>query len=209
MRQHDCDDGHDPGTILACRRAPSGGPPAGCRGRLYRQILAVEPNPCRCDSPAGHGRLSAQGQHEVAAQFVQRAIVRLDGNAAVFHNNLSQVFKDQGKAGREQSLADTRRAPGTEAGPSATGAQQSRQCIESSGEAGRSGRLLPPGIGTEARLCRGAQQSGKCAQCPGEAGRSAGLLSPGRGAEARFCRGPLQPGRTLPRNPASFENAAC
>ena len=36
------------------------------------------------------------------------------------------------------------------------------------GKAGRSGRLLPPGTGTEAGLCRGTQQPGQCVEGPGK-----------------------------------------
>ena len=73
-------------------------------------------------------------------------------------------------------------------------------CPEGPGKAGRSGRLLPPGPGTKAGLCRGAQQPGQCLEGAGEAGRGGRLLPPGTGTEAGLCRGPQQPGH-CPQGP--------
>jgi Flp pilus assembly protein TadD len=53
--------------------------------QIYRQILAVEPN----HAEAVHllGVIAHQvGKHEIAIQYIGRAI-RLNGNSAAFHSN--------------------------------------------------------------------------------------------------------------------------
>ena len=63
--------------------------------QIYRQILAVEPN----QPDAWHllGVIAYQvGKHEIAADYIGRAI-RFNGTNAAFHSNLGNAFKDQGK----------------------------------------------------------------------------------------------------------------
>ena len=58
--------------------------------QIYRQILAVEPN--HPDAVHLLGVMATQvGKHEMAIEYIQRAI-RLKGNEAVFHNNLGQAY---------------------------------------------------------------------------------------------------------------------
>jgi predicted O-linked N-acetylglucosamine transferase (SPINDLY family) len=74
--------------------------------QIYRQILAVEPN----QPDAWHllGVIAYQvGKHEIAADYIGRAI-RINGTNAAFHSNLGNAFKDQGKL--DEAAACYRRA---------------------------------------------------------------------------------------------------
>jgi tetratricopeptide (TPR) repeat protein len=74
--------------------------------QIYRRILAVEPN----HADAWHllGLIAHRtGSHEVAAEYIGRAI-RLHGNVAAYHYNLGNTFKDQGKL--PEAVACYRRA---------------------------------------------------------------------------------------------------
>ncbi len=63
--------------------------------QIYRQILAVEPN--HADAFHLLGVIAHQvGQNEVAVDYIGRAI-RLNGSVAVYHLNLGNAIKDQGK----------------------------------------------------------------------------------------------------------------
>jgi tetratricopeptide (TPR) repeat protein len=74
--------------------------------RLYRQILAIEPN--QPDALHLLGVLVHQlGDHAMAAQYIGRAI-GVKPDAAAFHNNLGNVFKAQQKL--DDALASYRRA---------------------------------------------------------------------------------------------------
>ena len=58
--------------------------------QIYRQILAVEPN--HADAIHLLGVIASQvGQHEIAAEYIERAI-GLKGNDAFFHCNLGGVY---------------------------------------------------------------------------------------------------------------------
>ena len=74
-------------------------------------------------------------------------------------------LKDQGNL--DEAVACYRRALELKPGL-CRGAQQPGRRLHGPGEAGRSGRLLPPGIGTEAGLCRGTQQPGQCLEDQGK-----------------------------------------
>ena len=63
--------------------------------RIYRQILAVEPN----HAAVIHllGVIAHQlGKHAIAVEYIGRAI-GLNPNVATFHNNLGNALQDQGK----------------------------------------------------------------------------------------------------------------
>jgi protein O-GlcNAc transferase len=63
--------------------------------QFYRQILAVDPN--HVDSLHLLGVISSQvGRHEVAVEYIGRAIA-LKGTEAAFHSNLGNAFQAQGK----------------------------------------------------------------------------------------------------------------
>ena len=73
--------------------------------RIYRQILAVEPN--HADAWYLLGSIAHQtGRNDVAVEYIGRAI-GLNGNVASFHYNLGNTFKDQGKL--EEAVACYRR----------------------------------------------------------------------------------------------------
>ena len=72
---------------------------------MYRQILQTDPN--QADAIHLLGVMAHQlGKHGIAIEYIERAI-RLKGDAA-FHNNLGNVFKDQGKL--DEAAACYRRA---------------------------------------------------------------------------------------------------
>ncbi len=74
--------------------------------QIYRQILAVQPN--HADAIHLLGVIAAQmGQHEVAVEYIGRAI-ELQGNAAFFHNNLGEAYRALGKT--SEAVACYRRA---------------------------------------------------------------------------------------------------
>ena len=59
--------------------------------QIYRQILAAEPN--HADALHLLGVIASQaGRHDVAVDYIGRAI-RLQGNAAYFHNNLGEAHR--------------------------------------------------------------------------------------------------------------------
>ena len=59
--------------------------------QIYRQILAVDPN--HADALHLLGVIASQvGRHELAVEYIGRA-VRLQGNAAFFHNNLGEAYR--------------------------------------------------------------------------------------------------------------------
>ena len=59
--------------------------------QIYRQILATEPN--HADAIHLLGVIAHQlGKHDVAVEYMQRAIAR-EGSAAVFHNNLGEAYR--------------------------------------------------------------------------------------------------------------------
>ena len=63
--------------------------------QIYRQILAVEPN----HADAWHllGVIASQlGKHEMAVEYIGRAIA-LNGNVAAVHYNLGNALMHQGK----------------------------------------------------------------------------------------------------------------
>ena len=69
--------------------------------------------------------------------------------------------------------------------------------LQATGQARRSGGLLPPCPGAQTRLCRGPQQPGCRLQGAGQPRRRDRLLPPGAGAENRLSRSLQQPGRGL------------
>ncbi|MGO8744451.1 MAG: tetratricopeptide repeat protein [Thermoguttaceae bacterium] len=74
--------------------------------RMYRQILAVEPN--HADALHLLGVIARQaGKHEVAVKYIGRAIA-LNANAAFFHTSLGNALMEQGKL--EEAVACYRRA---------------------------------------------------------------------------------------------------
>jgi protein O-GlcNAc transferase len=76
--------------------------------QIYRQILAAEPS--QVDAWHLLGVLAHQvGQHEIAVQYIGRAI-QLKGNEAAFHSNLGNALRDQGKL--DEAVASYRRALG-------------------------------------------------------------------------------------------------
>ena len=117
--------------------------------QIYRQILAAEPN--HADAIHLLGVIASQvGKHEIAVEYIQRAI-RLQGNAAFFHNNLGEAYRALRRI--PEAVACYRRA--LELKPDYAEAHCNLgTCLEGAGQTGRSGRLLPPGAGTEARLRR-------------------------------------------------------
>ncbi len=59
--------------------------------QIYRQILQAEPN--HADAIHLLGVMASQvGRHEVAVEYIGRAIT-LNGNVAVFHNNLGEAYR--------------------------------------------------------------------------------------------------------------------
>ena len=159
--------------------------------QVYRQILEQEPNQADAIHLLGLIAHQV-GKHGIAAEYIGRAIrlnenvaafhnnlgnawkeqgkvddavfcyrraLQLDPYYAEAHNNLGVALKEQRKL--DDAIACYRRALRTETGL-CRGTQQPGQRPQGPGEAGRCGRLLPPGTGTEAGLCRGTQQPGRC-----------------------------------------------
>jgi protein O-GlcNAc transferase len=76
--------------------------------QIYRQILAADPQ--QVDAWHLLGVLAHQvGQHEIAVQYIGRAI-QLKGDEAAFHSNLGNALRDQGKL--DEAVASYRRALG-------------------------------------------------------------------------------------------------
>ena len=74
--------------------------------QIYRQILAFQPN--HVDATHLLGVIASQmGQHEAAAEYIERAI-GLKEDVAVFHNNLGEVYRALGR--NSQAVACYRRA---------------------------------------------------------------------------------------------------
>ena len=145
-----------------------------------------------------------QGNLNEAVACYRRALA-LKPDFAEAHNNLGNTLKNQGKL--DEAVVCFHRA--LELKPGYAEAQNNLGNLEGAGEAGRSGRLLPSGTGTEAGLCRGKQQLGRCLQGTGKAGRSGRMLPPGTGAEAGLCRGALQSGHCLEGAGKLDEAIAC
>ena len=123
--------------------------------QIYRQILAVEPN--HADALHLLGVIARQaGKHEMpSSTSTGDRVARQRGFA--FHNNLGEAYRGLGQ-NLAEAVACYRRA--LELKPDYAEAHNNLgNALEGPGEAGRSGRLLPPGTGAEAGLCRGAQQS--------------------------------------------------
>src|SRR6266700_3661398 len=63
--------------------------------QIYRQILAADPD--HVDALHLLGLVASRlGRHEVAIEYISRAIA-LKGTEAALHSNLGAIFKDQGK----------------------------------------------------------------------------------------------------------------
>ena len=89
-----------------------------------------------------------QGKLDEAVACYRRAL-ELKPDFAEAHNNLGNACKDQGKL--DEAVACCRRA--LELRPDYAAAHNNLgNALQGPGEAGRSGRLLPPGTGTEAGL---------------------------------------------------------
>jgi predicted O-linked N-acetylglucosamine transferase (SPINDLY family) len=74
--------------------------------KIYRQILAVEPN--HADALHLLGVIASQaGQHAAAVEFIERAIA-LQGQAAFYHNNLGEAYR--GMRRHAEAVACYRRA---------------------------------------------------------------------------------------------------
>ena len=122
----------------------------------YRRALELKP-----DYAEAHNNLGApceeQGKLDDAVACYRRAL-ELKPDYAEAHNNLGNALKDQGKL--DEAVACYRRA--LELKPDFAEAHSNLgDCVERTGESGRGGRLLPPGTGTEAGLCRGTRQPGQ------------------------------------------------
>ena len=104
------------------------------------------------------------GQHEVAVQYIGRAI-GLEGNVAAFHYNLGNTFRDLGKP--DQAVACYRRA--LELSPDYAEVYSNLgMTLKDLRRGGRSRRLLPPRPGAAAGFRRGAQQPGRSTERTGE-----------------------------------------
>ena len=100
----------------------------------------------------------ARGESAEALACYQRAL-QLNPDFAEAHNNLGTALQDQGKIA--EALACYRRA--LQLKPDYAEAHNNLgNALQDQGQIGGSGRLLPPGPGTEAGLCRGPQQPGQC-----------------------------------------------
>src|SRR5436190_18895849 len=74
--------------------------------QIYRQILAVDPN--HVDAQHLLGVIASQmGNHEVAIEYISRAI-ELNETESAFHSNLGTAFKAQGEL--EMAVNSYRRA---------------------------------------------------------------------------------------------------
>ena len=123
----------------------------------YRRALELKPDYAEAHNNLGNA-LKDQGKLDEAIACYRRAL-ELKPDYAEAHNNLGNAFKDQGKL--DEAVACYRRA--LELKPDYAEAHNNLgDALTGAGEAGRSGRLLPPGPGTEAGLCRGPQQPGRC-----------------------------------------------
>ena len=164
---------------------------------IYRRILAVEPN--HPDALHLLGVVAHQaGKHDGASSTSA-------GRSGARHGGGVPQQPGRRVSGCEST---PKRLPATDGRwsssrtlpkPTTTWAM-----LSGAREAGRGGRLLPPGTGTQAGLCRGPQQPGQCLQGPGEAGRGGRLLPPGTGTQAGLCRGAQQPGQCLARSRGSW-----
>ena len=124
----------------------------------YRRALELKPDYAEAHNNLGVA-LKDQGKLDEAVACYRRAL-ELKPDYAEAHNNLGTALKDQGKL--DEAVACYRRA--LELKPDYAEAHNNLgTALQGPGEAGRGGRLLPPGTGTEAGLCRGTQQPGQCA----------------------------------------------
>ena len=166
--------------------------------QIYRQILAAEPN--QPDALHLLGVIASQmGRHEVAVEYIERAI-RLQGSAAFFHNNLGEAYRALRR--NPEAVACYRRAlelrPGFAEAHSNLGVALKDQgkldeavacyrralelrpdfaeahnnlgnALKEQGKLDEAVACYRRAAGTEAGLCRGAQQPGQCVEGPGEA----------------------------------------
>ena len=122
--------------------------------QIYRQILAVEPN--QADALHLLGVIAHQtGRHEVAVEYIGRAIT------LARRMRLSSTTT-WGKPIRP-CAGFPKRLPATgvpwNCKPDYAGTHNNLgNALKEQGQAGRSGRLLPPGPGAETGLCRGTLQ---------------------------------------------------
>ena len=129
----------------------------------YRRALELKPDYAEAHDNLGNA-LKDQGKLDEAVACYRRAL-ELKPDYAEAHNNLGNALKDQGKL--DEAVACYRRA--LELKPDYAEAHNNLgNVFEGPGEAGRGGRLLPPGTGAEAGLCRGAQQPGQCPEGQGK-----------------------------------------
>ena len=120
----------------------------------YRRALELKPDFAEAHYNLGN-TLNDQGKLDEAVACYRRAL-ELKPDFAEAHNNLGNALKDQGKL--DEAVACYGRA--LELKPDYAEAHNNLGiALKRPGEAGRSARLLPPGTGTEAGLCRGALES--------------------------------------------------
>ena len=93
-----------------------------------------------------------------AAEQIYRRILAVEPNQADAWHLLGIIAYQVGK--HELAVEYIGRAIGSD-GTDGRVPQQPGQCLAGPGKAGRGGRLLPPGTGTEAGLRRGTQQPGQ------------------------------------------------
>ena len=135
-----------------CRGAQQPGQCLQDQGKLdeavacYRRALELKPDYAEAHNNLGNA-LKEQGKLDEAVACYRRAL-ELKPDYAEAHNNLGNALKDQGKL--DEAVACYRRA--LELKPDYAEAHSNLgNALQGPGEAGRSGRLLPPGTGTEAR----------------------------------------------------------